>query len=195
MDKEYRQVVSDASITSSKSYNDFLYGWLVINANIEDDVAYFWKRDFVFSKLETELGMTRKTLAKYFGGLIDLGLVEEREDKWVLVELGSKGFSLEEEILGRLVETKERYLITLYVYLKKGKWLLENSGKEDVPVLLGPIKRYIGVNDNSTGNNYVITDLFEEMRALGLLQWKLVNGRAGNRHFYLISGIGEEYYF
>ena len=37
--QEFRQVVSDASITSSKSFNDFLYGWLVLHSVEENEEA------------------------------------------------------------------------------------------------------------------------------------------------------------
>lgn len=90
--KEYRQVVSDKSITSSKSFNDYLYGWLVLKAQEENGERFVMKRSFVLSKMEQELGMTRKTLAKQFNNLIELGLVADGNDKWVLADLGSEGF-------------------------------------------------------------------------------------------------------
>lgn len=90
--KEYRQVVSDKSITSSKSFNDYLYGWLVLHSHEDDGGRFVMKRSFVFSKMEQELGMTRKTLAKQFNNLIELGLVADGNDKWILADLGSEGF-------------------------------------------------------------------------------------------------------
>jgi hypothetical protein len=193
--KEYRQVVSDKSITSSKSFNDYLYGWLVLKAQEENGERFVMKRSFVFSKMEKELGMTRKTLAKYFEYFVEVGLVVDGGDKWILIDLGNKGFWIETEILERLIETKKRYAISAYVYLRKGRWLLAQKGKEKVPITLGQVKEYLGITNNSKGNNYIITDLFEEYRVLGLLRYDLVKGREGNRQFYVLSGVGQDYYF
>ena len=193
--KDFRQVVSDKSITSSKSFNDFLYGWLVLNSVEENEERFIWKKSFVFSKMEEIMGMTRKTLMKYFAYLIEVGLVAEDEDKWILTDLGNDGFWIETEILERLVNTKKRYAISAYVYLRKGRWLLAKKGKEKVPITLGQVKEYIGITNNSKGNNYIVTDLFEEYRVLGLLKYELVKGREGNRQFYVLSGVGQDYYF
>lgn len=193
--KDYRQVVSDMSITSSKSFNDFLYGWLVLHSEEENEERFLMKRSFVLSKMEEEFQMTRKTLAKYFDFLIKAGLVVDGKDKWILTDLGTEGFWLETDILARLVETRKKGLISAYVYLKRGKWLLARKGKEKVPIILGPLKAYVGVANNTKGNNKSVVDLLEELRVLGLLQYELVHGREGNRQFYVISGVGQDYYF
>ena len=193
--KDYRQVVSDMSITSSKSFNDFLYGWLVLNSIEENGERFLMKRSFVRSKMEEEFQMTRKTLAKYFDYLVEIGLVVDDGDKWILADLGTEGFWLETDILERLVETRRKGLISAYVYLKRGRWLLARKGKEKVPIILGPLKAYVGVANNTKGNNKSVVDLLEELRVLGLLQYELVHGREGNRQFYVISGVGQDYYF
>ena len=193
--KDYRQVVSDMSITSSKSFNDFLYGWLVLHSEEENEERFVMKRSFVRSKMEEEFQMTRKTLAKYFDYLLEVGLVADGGDKWVLTDLGAEGFWLETDILARLVETRKKGLISTYVYLKRGRWLMAKKGKEKVPIILGPLKAYVGVANNTKGNNKSVVDLLEELRVLGLLQYELVHGREGNRQFYVISGVGQDYYF
>ena len=149
----------------------------------------------MLSKMEEEFQMTRKTLAKYFDFLIKAGLVVDGKDKWILTDLGTEGFWLETDILERLVETRKKGLISAYVYLKRGKWLLARKGKEKVPIILGPLKAYVGVANNTKGNNKSVVDLLEELRVLGLLQYELVHGREGNRQFYVISGVGQDYYF
>lgn len=89
MGKEYKQIIADKKITSSKLFNDYLYGWLALRANQDREIQ---KGSFVLSKVCDELGMNRKTLAKYFKYLCDNGLVEEQIDKWVLKDLGDTGF-------------------------------------------------------------------------------------------------------
>lgn len=195
MDKEYRQVVSDMSITSSKSYNDFLYGWLVLNAHMEDGVAYLWKRDFVLSKMEKELGITRKTLSKQFSFLVKEGLIQEEDDRWVITPLGKKGFWIEVDKLRRLIEIRQPYAITVYVYLMQNHWGVQQSGRNKVPILLDKIKAYIGLATTTRSNNKVITNLFDEFSAQGLLKCELVYNTDRRTHFYLVSGVDKENYF
>ena len=190
--KDYRQVVSDRSITSSKSFNDFLYGWLVVHSEEGQEGRFVLKRSFVFSKMENELGMTRKTLAKYFDYLVEVGLVIEVGDKWVLVDLKDKGFWVETEILKRLVELRRRYVISTYVYLVKGYWA---SGKTQLIILLKNIKEYMGIGVNTDSNNYLITDLFETFREMGLLNCQLWYDSDTGKRFYKLSGVGKTNYF
>lgn len=195
MEKEYRQVVADMSITSSKLFNDYLYGWLVLKADMEAGVRYIWKRDLVYSKIEEELGITRKTLAKYFGYMVDNGLLIDNGDRWELKELDQGGFWVETDKLRLLVELRKRYAISVYVYLIKGYWMFNQRGKKSVPVLLDNVKRYIGLATNTRSNNSVITDLFTELSALGLLKCELVYSQDKRRHFYLLSGVDRTNYF
>ena len=145
--KDYRQVVSDMSITSSKSFNDFVYGWLVLHSICEDEERFVWKRSFVFSKMEQEFQMTRKTLAKYFDYLLEDGLVADDRDKWVITDLGAEGFWLETSILQKLVELKQRYAITIYVYLVKGYWMVGKHNKKNLPIILDNLKDQIGISN------------------------------------------------
>ena len=193
--KEYRQVVSDKSITSSKSFNDYLYGWLVLKAQEENGERFVMKRSFVFSKMEKELGMTRKTLAKYFDYLLEVGLVVDSKDKWTITDLGEDGFWLETNILQKLVEMKQRYAITIYVYLVKGYWMVGQHKKKNLPIILDNVKDQIGISKQSRSNNNTITDVLENLREMGLLNyWLWLNPQTGKR-FYLLSGIGKTNYF
>ena len=191
MGKEFRQVVSDVSITSSKEYNDFLYGWLVLNAHMGDQV-YVWKGDFVLSKMEQELGMTRKTIAKYFSFLVKEGLVVEEEDRYILPSLGKKGFGIEVDVLRRLVETKERYALTLYAYLVRGYYI---AGRQQYTVLLDNAKRQLGLSTESRSNSKIVTNLFEMFREMGLLKCTLNMDKSKIKRYYTLDGVGKDYYF
>ena len=192
MKKGYRQVIADGRITSSKSFNDYLYAWLVLKA---DEDRTIWKKDFVYSQVEGELGMTRKTLPKYFNWMVDEGLVIDNGEKWILADLGKNGFWIEEEVLKQLVDSKIRYMVSIYVYLVKGYWMIQKSGKKNLPILLPEVKAYLGLSVNSRSNNYLVTDCFEWLREMGLLNcWLWFNKETGKR-FYLLSGIGKSNYF
>ena len=192
MPKVYRQVVSDRSITSSKSFNDFLYAWIVLHSEEENGERYIWKRDFVFSKLEAELGMTRKTAKNYFDNLVELGLVADIEDKWVLADLGVDGFKIEQHILERLVSMKTRYAVSLYVYLVRGYYV---AGQTQLVILLDNVKDYLGLGKNTRSNNYIITDLFEDFRTMGLLNCVLNFDNKTVKQYYTLTGIGRKNYF
>lgn len=192
MAKVYRQVVSDKSITSSKAFNDFLYSWLVLNSEEENGERYIWKRAFVYSKLESELGMTRKTIKNYFENLHELGLIEEAGDKWILSDLGREGFKIEKQVLERLVNMKKRYAVSLYVYLVRGYYI---AGQTQLIILLDNVKEYLGLGTNTRSNNYIITDLFEDFRVMGLLNCVLNFDPQTTKHYYLLTGIGRSNYF
>ena len=192
--KEYRQVVSDVSITSSKEYNDFLYGWLVLHAHMEDQV-YIWKGDFILSKMEQELGMTRKTLSKYLSFLVKEGLVVEEKERWVLPPLEEKGFWIDVEILQQIIDIKKRYAITIYIYLVQGYWMVRQHGSSNLPILLDNIKDQIGISKKTRSNNEIITGVLENLREVGLLNYWLWTNPKTNKSFYLLSGIGKTNYF
>ena len=190
--KEYRQVVSDKSITSSKSFNDYLYGWLVLHSHEDDGGRFVMKRSFVFSKMEKELGMTRKTLAKYFDYLLEVGLVVDGEDKWILTDLGKEGFWIETDILDRLIGLRQRYVVSIYVYLVKGYWV---AGKTRLVVLLDNVKNYLGLATNSRSNSHIITEIFENFREMGLLNCQLNFDQTNVKRYYVLTGIGKSNYF
>lgn len=190
--KEYRQVVSDKSITSSKSFNDYLYGWLVLHSHEDDGGRFVMKRSFVFSKMEKELGMTRKTLAKYFDYLLEVGLVIDGEDKWILADLGKEGFWIETDILDRLIGLRQRYVVSIYVYLVKGYWV---AGKTRLVVLLDNVKSYLGLATNSRSNSHIITEIFENFREMGLLNCQLNFDQTNVKRYYVLTGIGKSNYF
>ena len=64
----------------------------MLNSVEENGIRFILKKDFVYSQLEQELGMSRKTMAKYFDFLVEIGVVVEGKDRWILTELGDKGF-------------------------------------------------------------------------------------------------------
>ncbi len=191
MGKEFRQIVSDMSITSSKEYNDFLYGWLVLNAHVEGEV-YIWKRDFVLSKMEQELGMTRKTLSKYLSFLVKEGLVVEEEDRYVLPNLKDKGFWVDEDIIYKLIECRLRYVVSIYIYLRKSYWA---SGEKSLIVSMDHLKEFIGLSTNTRSNNKIITNIFESFRVAGLLKYELRHDITTKKSYYTISGLEKTNYF
>ena len=197
MAKVYRQVVADKSITSSKSFNDFLYAWIVLHSEEENGERYIWKRTFVLSQLESELATTRKTLAKQFDYLIEGGLLYDDGERWKLTGLGNRdGFGVQEEILERLIQAHMKYLISIYVYLAMGVEMRKRTGfwTGKAPVVLNGVKEFIGLSVGSRSNSKTVVDCFETLREMGLLKYSLTRNNQGHT-FYLLEGIGELNYF
>ena len=192
MEKEYRRVISDSRITSSKSYNDLLYGWIVLQSEEENGKRFLWKRSFIYSQLEQELQMSRKTMAKYFDYLLEIGVIVEEKDKWVLSELGDGGFWIERDILERIINMKVRYALSIYVYLVKGYYVAKQP---QLVVLMENVKGYIGVSVNIRSNNYIVSDIFEAYREMGLLNCQLWYDKDTNKRFYKLMGVGKTNYF
>ena len=192
MEKEYRRVIADSAITSSKSYNDFLYGWIVLNSVEENGIRFILKKDFVYTQLEEELEMSRKTMAKYFDYLIEIGAIVEGKDRWIISELGDKGFWIERDILERIIEMKVRYALSIYVYLVKGYYV---AGQPQLVVLMENVKGFIGVSTNIRSNNYIVADIFEAYREMGLLNCQLWYDKDTNKRFYKLMGVGKTNYF
>ena len=192
MEKEYRRVIADSAITSSKSYNDFLYGWIVLNSVEETGIRFILKKDFVYTQLEEELEMSRKTMAKYFDYLVEIGAIVEGKDRWIISELGDKGFWIERDILERIIEMKVRYALSIYVYLVKGYYV---AGQPQLVVLMENVKGFIGVSTNIRSNNYIVADIFEAYREMGLLNCQLWYDKDTNKRFYKLMGVGKTNYF
>lgn len=192
MTKVYRQVVSDKSITSSKSFNDFLYAWLVLNAEEENGERYIWKRDFVLSQLESELGITRKTIRNYVDAFIRLGLLADIGDKFILTDLSIEGFGIENDILQQLVDFKMRYMVSIYVFLKKGYWA---AGGRQLIISISHLKEYVGLSVNTRSNNKIIIGILETLRVSGLLNYDLRFDPSTQKSYYVIAGLEKTNYF
>ena len=150
------------------------------------------KKDFVYSQLEEELKMSRKTMAKYFDYLIEVGVIVEGKDRWIISDLGNKGFWIERDILKRIIDLKERYALSIYVYLIKGYHI---AGETQLVVLMENIKGFIGISTNIRSNNYIVADIFEAYREMGLLNCQLWYDKDTNKRFYKLMGVGKNNYF
>lgn len=164
----------------------------MLRADEEKKIRYILKKDFVYSQLEEELKMSRKTMAKYFDYLIEVGVIVEAKDRWIISDLGNKGFWIERDILKRIIDLKERYALSIYVYLVKGYHI---AGETQLVVLMENIKGFIGISTNIRSNNYIVADIFEAYREMGLLNCQLWYDKDTNKRFYKLMGVGKTNYF
>lgn len=183
--KTQRQMPKAKEITSNKLYTDILYAHLQVNAIIQEDKEKFISKDFVnFSRLSNELGMSRQTVSKKFHNLLDCGLVEKSKKGYILRELDrAEAFLVPKDVLNLLISTLQERVISIYIYLLN-RYIANQENNYDIT--LGVLKSYVGLTNNTQGNDYLITAALEILRRLGLIEYELKYKKDWNRKQYTI---------
>ena len=178
---------SAASITKEKDYCDLLYAWLQTNSereNISNNArrrllksAVKWvaiERDFtrIDSDGNTDKVMSRKTIAKYFGHLVDQGLVYEEDEYYYLTTLDKDQANLIEYMtLTKLMNVMQKNSISIYIYLFNRYFA---NGCQPFIATLKQIKDFIGIATSTTSNNMIVDDTLDILKRLGLLDYHLI---------------------
>lgn len=172
--KNSRQVPSAKDFTSNKNYFDLMYGYLqeisqpALNGN-----RYIEKKEVSQTKLADVLKITRNTAAKRFKGLIDMGLIsyDEESKRYILTYLNRDLATLvPEHTLGLLVDGLSQHSISIFVYLLN-RYLA--NGEKPFDVLMSQLKAWIGISENTTSNNSIVSNVLEVLKALGLVDYEL----------------------
>lgn len=188
IEKDSRQVPSSSCYTADKKYNDLLWGYLQAASYREKEQRYIDKLEVNFKKMADYFGVTRQTIAKQFRGLEELELITYEE------EMERQRFSLLEpelasllptDTLRKLNNTLQQNCISIYVYLLKG-WFQHNEN--NFCVTLPQIKRHIGIDYKTGSNNFIITDIFEVLKKLGLIDYEL-RWEGKNKCIYWITDL------
>lgn len=184
--KNSRQMPKQSAITKEKDYCDLLYAWLQCNSERESIVSsqrriekksVKWvaiERDFTRTSTdgEVEKVMTRKTIAKYFNHLVDVGLVYEENEYYYLTVLDQdSGHLIEYTTLMKLMNVLQKNSISIYIYLFNRYCA---NGYEPFIATLKQIKDYIGIATSTTSNNMIIDDTLDILKRLGLLDYRLI---------------------
>ena len=186
--KDSRQMPSKTSIVREKNYCDLLYAWLQCNSEritIESEgrrinkALIKWaaiERDFtrILSDGTEEKGMSRKTIAKYFGTLEELGLIKLGEDGYYYLTVldRTEANLIEYKTLDKLMNVLQKNSISIYVYLFNRYYA--NDMKPFV-VTIKQIKDFIGIASTTTSNNAIIDDTIEILQRLGLLEMSVIH--------------------
>lgn len=172
--KNSRQVPSVKDVTSNKNYFDLMYGYMQgISQPAMDGSRYVEKKEATQAKLAEALKITRNTAAKRLKGLIDMGLVSYDEElrRYVLVYLNKDLATLvPEHTLELLVDGLSQHSISIFVYLLN-RYLA--NGEKPFDVLMSQMKAWIGISENTTSNNNVVSNVLEILKALGLVDYIL----------------------
>ena len=177
---------STASIVREKDYCDLLYAWLQCNSERESvnsskrrihKSLVKWvaiERDFtrVDSEGKEEKVMSRKTIAKYFGHLLEQQLVYEEDDYYYLTVLDNNQANLiEYTTLAKLMNVLQKNSISIYIYLFNRYYA---NGCSPFIATLKQIKDFIGIASTTSSNNIIIDDTLDILKRLGLLDYHLV---------------------
>ena len=170
-----RQIPKVKTYTASKKYNDLLYGVLQEMSELADEcgvkVRYVMEKDISYSQLGTRLGLTRQTVSTKFKNLISLGLiVEDTERKrYILKELDqTTGSLIPFKTLKILNNTLSHNAISTYVYLLNR---FISAGETPYVVTLKQVKEFIGIAASTSSNDEIVTDIFQVLKLIGLIDY------------------------
>ena len=185
-----RQVPSVKQYTADKKYHDLLYGVLQEMSYIDGDMSrYVDKQNINYSSLGERIGVTRQTASSKFKNLVSIGLITyiEKDKRYRLNFLDAKVCSLVPfETLRAINNSLSENAISIYVYLLK-RYIANNEQK--YVVTMQQMKNFIGVSDSTTSNNYIINDILNILKLIGLIdvelkmendKWHIVVKKVGN---------------
>lgn len=175
IEKNSRQVPSIKTICSDKKYYDILYAYLqcISKRNEENlsDTRYINKKEVNFSKMGGIFGVSRQTISTKFKGLIDLGLIEQSQDKYIINVLPQDyAYLIPQSTLQLLTDALSENSISAYVYLFN-RYL---ANKEQIYLFtLDQIKTWVGISTKTRSNDTVVTNILLVLKRIGLIDYEL----------------------
>ena len=194
--KNSRQMPKSTNITKAKNYSDVLYAWLQCNSErvsaisnnrrIHKTAVNYSAIERAFTKIDLEgneiCAMRRRTIAKYFEGLLAMGLIEYSDvDGYYYLKVldGESGHLIEYNTLLKLMNTLQKHAISIYIYLFNRYYA---CGCEPFIATIAQIKDFVGISTTTTSNNENVDDVLDILQRLGLLKFSLVIDESGKRH-------------
>jgi len=192
-EKNRRQVPKVKDYLSVKKYCDVLYCYLQVISyfNEETKERYILKKDIKFTKIGDDLGMSRQTASTKFNNLKSLGLIIEKEGKYILVNLDKEVAELVPfSTLRILTNTVKENVISTYIYL-----LVRYRAEKQEPFIFTfeQIKKYIGIG-TSRGTDYIISDILLLLSKLDLIKYTMTveNVNGGAKSIYRIDSMNNK---
>ena len=171
-----RQIPSNKQYTANKEYSDLIYGYLQQQSVLDEKqgIRYVQKKDMNYTKIGQILELTRQTVSKKIGSLIEQGLLyyDEENKRYILTELEASLAALLPCDTVRIlcVNLKERSLSVL-VYLIKSYY---QHNCEPFEINLDVMKDFVGLNvDNRGRNNQIMKDILLLLQKLGLVDYRI----------------------
>lgn len=200
-----RQMPKKREYMADKKYNDKVYAWLQVNSHwdIENNIRWIAKKEVQFTAMAKDLNISRQTASMRFKRLLDvddkgnegIGLViyNVKEKRYELSLLQSDVAMLIEQItLRKMMSTFNENTINTYIYLLS-RYIANNE--QEFEFTIKQVKDAVGLSTKSDGNNYIITDILDVLKELGLLKHQLVmKAREGDvKTVYVIKGMSNKW--
>lgn len=168
-----RQVPKQKEICADKKYYDILYSYLqcISEPDIETGVRFVNKKEINFSKLGQMFGLSRQTVSTKFKGLVDMGLIEQKDEGVYLRKLDQDIAALIPYTTLKLItDTLSENSVNTYVYLLK---LYYANNCAPVRFTLEQVKKNIGICATTRSNDEVVTNIMFVLQKLGLIRYHL----------------------
>lgn len=171
--EDKRQIPKDKEYIANNKYKDIVYAYLQVISDwdgVKGHCRTIPKKRIKWSRLETEIGITRQTVKKYFEQLKELGLILENGEFYELVILPQNvAMLIPYKTLRIMVNALNDRAISAYTYLYSRYYA---NGEKEFEFSYIQIKSALGVSTTSKGNNYIVQDILLVLEKLGLIEYK-----------------------
>lgn len=168
-----RQMPKKKEITSHKFYNDLVYAYFQVNCTVDPETheKYILTKNINYSAIGRAIGYSRQTVTKKIEKLLELGLLQKKEDRYEILTLeNNSAFLISKKTLTTLMVSLTENAINIYIYLLNR--YIANQEKE-YAFTFNSVKEYIGIATSTRSNNIIVTGCLEVLERLGLIKYEI----------------------